>query len=132
MESVHISRFTMHKIASKLQNFVHTKLASKFEKNARTTKFIFTGNLLHFRRTCKVLFFYYFWFKFYDKFCCPYPIIKFLCIFNHQSENLSLKLIIIIAVKSISFGFKLYPLFVCFINHFMWSTPWRSPLKECV
>ena len=38
-------------------------------------------------RTCKILAFHDFWFKFYDKFCSPCPIVDFLRIFNHQNRK---------------------------------------------
>ena len=44
-------------------------------KNAKTTKFLLQSVLyISKRRTCKVLSLYHFWFKFYDKFCSPYPL----------------------------------------------------------
>ena len=48
-----------------------------------------TVNFLHFQRKhfMKVLSFYDFWFKFYDKVCSPYPIVGFLYMFNHQNRE---------------------------------------------
>ena len=83
----------MHKIGPKLKNAVRTNLPSKSDKKMpeQPNLILQSASNTSEGRTCKVLLFYDFWFQFYNKFCSPYPIIGFLCIFNHQSGNLSLK-----------------------------------------
>ena len=39
---------------------------------------------------------------------------------------------VLLKVSHLIARYRVYPLFVCFINHFMWCTPWESPLKECL
>ena len=57
-------------------------------KNAKATKFLLQSAFYISKgRTCTVLPFYDFWFKFYDKFCSPYPIVDFLHIFNNQNRR---------------------------------------------
>ena len=69
----------MNNIAPKLQkNAGHTKLTSASFKNAKATKFLLQSAFYAFKaRTCKVLPFYNFWFKFYDKLCSSYLIVDF-------------------------------------------------------
>ena len=44
----------------------------------KATKFLLqSGFYTSEESTCKVLAFYDFWFKFYDKFCSPYPVVDF-------------------------------------------------------
>ena len=51
-------------------------------KNAKTAQFLLQSAFYTSKgRICKVLSFYDFWSKFYDKFCSPYPIVDFLRIF---------------------------------------------------
>ena len=57
-------------------------------KNAKATKFLSQSIFYTSKgRTCKVLPFCDFWFKFYDKICSPYPIVDFLHMFNHQNRK---------------------------------------------
>ena len=57
-------------------------------KNAKATKFLSQSPFYGSKgRTCKVLSFYDFWFKFSEKFCSPNRIVDFLRIFNHQSRE---------------------------------------------
>ena len=58
-------------------------------KNAKATKFILKS-AFYTSEERKVLAFYNFWFKLYDKFCSPYPIIEFLRITKIGSRNLKL------------------------------------------
>ena len=69
----------MNNIAPELQKFGHTKVPSKSYKNAKAIKFLLHSAFYTSKEcTCKVLSFCDFWFKFYDKFCSPYPIVDFL------------------------------------------------------
>ena len=56
------------------------------DKNAKGTKFLLKLAFYTSKGcTCKSFTFYYFWFKFYDKLCSPYPVVYyFLSVFNHQ------------------------------------------------
>ena len=57
-------------------------------KNDKATKFLSHSAFYTSKQNiCKVLSFYNFWFKFYDKFCSPYPIVDFLHMFNHQNRE---------------------------------------------
>ena len=79
----------MNKIACapKLKNAEHIKL--HHVKNAKVTKFLLQSAFYTSKgRTCNVLPFYDFWFKFYGKFCIPYLIVNFLHIFNHKNRKL--------------------------------------------
>ena len=78
----------MNNIASKLQNAGHRKFSSKSHENAKLTKILLQlAFYISKGRTCKVLPFYRFQFKFYDKFCIPFLIVEFLYIFNHQNRK---------------------------------------------
>ena len=60
-------------------------------KNAKVTKFLAQSAFYTSEKsTYKVLTFYDFWFKFYDKFSSPYPIVNFLRIVTKiGSRNLN-------------------------------------------
>ena len=78
----------MNNIAPKLQNAGHRKLPLNHIKNAEATKFVLQSAFYTSQgSTCKVLYFYNFWFKFYDTLCSLYPIVDFLRIFNHQNRK---------------------------------------------
>ena len=63
------------------QNFLQNHI-----KNSKATKFLLQSAVYTSKgSTCKVLPFYDVWFKFYDRFCRPYPIVDFLRIFNNQN-----------------------------------------------
>ena len=64
-------------------------------KNDKSTKFLLQSAFYASKEsTRKVLPFYGFWFKFYDKFCSPYSIVAFLRIFiitKFRNRNLNVK-----------------------------------------
>ena len=58
-------------------------------KDAKATKFLSQSAFYDSKgSTCKVSLLYDFWFKSYDKFCSPYPIVEFLRIFNRENRKL--------------------------------------------
>ena len=78
----------MNNIAPKLQKCWTQNCLQNRIKNAKAAKFLlqsafYTSN----ENACKVLPFYDFWIKFYDKFCSPYPIVDLLRIFNHKNRK---------------------------------------------
>ena len=84
----------MNNIAPNCKNAGHTKLPDTQNclqnhiKNGKATKFLLQSAFYTSKgSTCKVLGFSDFWFKFYDKFCSPYPIVDFLRKFNHQNQK---------------------------------------------
>ena len=76
-------------------------------KNAKATKFLIQSAFYTSKgRTCKVLPFYDFWFKFYNKFCSPYWIVDVLRIFNHQkSETVTLRCLFFVLLPILLQGF---------------------------
>ena len=82
------------------KNAVHTKLPSKSDKKCQSNQILFLQSACYTSegRTCKVLPFYDFWFKFYDKFCGPssdfyaYLITKVETLASNELSSVLLKL----------------------------------------
>ena len=85
----------MHNIAPKLQKCWTHKIAFKIISKMLKQPNFFSESAFYMytskKSTCKILPFYDFWFKFYGKFCNPYPIVDFLRIFNDQIGNPNLR-----------------------------------------
>ena len=87
-----ISRFTMNNIAPKLQKCWTHKISFIYRSYKKILKqqnlFYSQPSTLPKEAFAKFyLSIYNFWFKFYDNFCVPYPMVNFLRIFNYHQNR---------------------------------------------